>query len=307
MGGLSVWVDLNAVGFVIIQSAVTAELARTGAIHWIRRALLGRRPGPIRVALASGLLSTVLTNDAALIAVGPVVTHGVRRPHRVLLPALIAANSIGAVTPLGNPQNAIVYSHYRLNAWDFLRVQAPVAAALAIPGLAYALLQGGRLPSATGPPPSPKELAAITVSAACLIAHVPLYLWFPPLMLGYAALRPRSIQGVDWVVVALLTTAVLIPHAVQWLGWHVRISDPYLSALLLSQAISNVPTTVILLPGTEDWVGLLHGVTVGGFGTPVASIANIIALRMAGGGLRPYALTQASCLVLGTVAHYVAT
>ncbi len=294
-------------GFVIVQSAVTAELARTGAIHWIRRVLLGRNPGTVRVALASGLLSTVLTNDAALIVVGSVVAHAARRPHRVLLPSLITANSIGAVTPLGNPQNAIVYSHYHLNVWDFLRAQAPIAAALAIPGLAYALFKGERLPSATGPPPSLRELAAISISAACLIAHVPLYLWFPPLMLGYAALRPRSIRGVDWVVVALLTAAVLLPNVVRWLGWHVQVSDPYLSALLLSQAVSNVPATVILLPGTGDWVSLLHGVTVGGFGTPVASIANLIALRMAGGGTRPYVLTQASCLVLGTVAHYVAT
>jgi len=301
---VSVWVDLNAAGFVIIQSAVTAELTRTGAIHRVRQVLLGRCPGPVRVTLATGLLSTVLTNDAALIAIGSLVTHGVRRPHHVLLPALVAANSLGAITPLGNPQNAIIYAHYRVDAREFVATQLPVALALMVPGLVYALLRAESPTPTSGPNPKLPELAAMVMAAACLLMHVPLYWRFPPLLAGYAALRPRAVREVDWVIAVLLTAAILLPHGLRELGWHPRISDPFLGALLMSQVISNVPATVVLAPGTSDWRDLLHGVTVGGFGTPLASIANLIALRMAGGGVRAYVVVQSACLALGTLAHY---
>ncbi len=155
---MSVWVDLNAAGFVIIQSAVTAELTRTGAVCRVHRVLLGRRPGPVRVTLVTGLLSTVPTSDAALIAIGSLVTHGVRRPHHVLLPALVAANSLGAITPLGNPQNVIIYAHYRVDAREFVTTQLPIALALMVPVSCTRTFGRSLPPSHQDPTPSSRGL-----------------------------------------------------------------------------------------------------------------------------------------------------
>ncbi|WP_088336348.1 hypothetical protein [Methanopyrus sp. KOL6] len=83
---MSVLVDLNAVGFVAVQSAVTAEWIRTGAIHRVRRAVLGERAGTVRVMLVTGMLSMLITNDAALIIVLSLLAPGASRPHRVVLP-----------------------------------------------------------------------------------------------------------------------------------------------------------------------------------------------------------------------------
>ena len=54
-----------------------------------------------------------------------------------------------------------------------------------------------------------------------------------------------------------------------------------MAGALLSQAISNVPATIFLNAFTEDWRTLAWAVAVGGFGTAIGSLANLIALRLA--------------------------
>ena len=53
-----------------------------------------------------------------------------------------------------------------------------------------------------------------------------------------------------------------------------------ISSALASQVISNVPAAVLLSGFTGDWRGLLMGVNVGGLGTPIASLASLISLRL---------------------------
>jgi Na+/H+ antiporter NhaD/arsenite permease-like protein len=53
-----------------------------------------------------------------------------------------------------------------------------------------------------------------------------------------------------------------------------------LSALLLSQIISNVPSSILLAPFAFNWQALFYGVTIGGLGTPIASLASIISYKI---------------------------
>ncbi len=302
---MSVWTDLNAVAFVAVQSAVAAEWLRTGAVHTVRRFLFGREAGPLRVALVTGVLAAFLTNDAALIAVLPLVMEARPKGAGVFTyTALAAANSIGAVTPTGNPQNAIVYSHYHVSPAGFLECQVPVCLGLFAPAAVYAVIRdtGTVVSEKGGPKPDPPDVVAIAVAAGCLMAHVPVYLWFPPVMVGYSLVKPGVLKEVDWVVVGFLTGGVLLARLVSHLHLAPHVGGgvwTLLTAVGLSQVISNVPATVVLMPTTRDWRDLLVGVTVGGFGTPVASLANLIALRAARGWLRDYVAVQAACLGAG--------
>ena len=54
--------------------------------------------------------------------------------------------------------------------------------------------------------------------------------------------------------------------------------DPMLASLGVSQVISNVPAATLLSGFTTDWQDLLVGVDIGGFGTPIASMASMISL-----------------------------
>ena len=53
-----------------------------------------------------------------------------------------------------------------------------------------------------------------------------------------------------------------------------------LTAVGTSQIISNVPAAVLLSGFTDNWQALLAGVNIGGLGTPVASLASLITLKL---------------------------
>ena len=54
----------------------------------------------------------------------------------------------------------------------------------------------------------------------------------------------------------------------------------YWAALLASQVVSNVPAALLLSGFTDDARELLLGVDIGGLGTPVASLASLISLKL---------------------------
>ena len=47
-----------------------------------------------------------------------------------------------------------------------------------------------------------------------------------------------------------------------------------------SQVISNVPAAVLLSGFADQWRPLLAGVNIGGLGTPIASLASLITLKL---------------------------
>ena len=53
-----------------------------------------------------------------------------------------------------------------------------------------------------------------------------------------------------------------------------------LTSVATSQIISNVPAAVLLSGFTDNWQELLSGVNIGGLGTPVASLASLITLKL---------------------------
>ena len=53
-----------------------------------------------------------------------------------------------------------------------------------------------------------------------------------------------------------------------------------LTAVGASQIISNVPAAVLLSGFTDSWKLLLSGVNIGGLGTPIASLASLITLKL---------------------------
>ncbi len=54
----------------------------------------------------------------------------------------------------------------------------------------------------------------------------------------------------------------------------------YAAAAILSQGISNVPAAIMLAEFSKDWRALAFGVSVGGFGIAIGSLANLIAVRL---------------------------
>ena len=54
-------------------------------------------------------------------------------------------------------------------------------------------------------------------------------------------------------------------------------------SLFFSQITSNVPAGILMSKFSPNWLSIAYGVNIGGNGTAIASLANLIALRLAGG------------------------
>jgi di/tricarboxylate transporter len=110
-------------------------------------------------------------------------------------------------------------------------------------------------------------------------------------LLVMLVLRPRVLALLDWGLLLLFILMFIDLRLVANLGF-VRESmrglgleqarHLYLAGIAASQVISNVPAAIALAEYSSDWRVIAYGVNVGGFGLVVGSLANLIALRMAG-------------------------
>jgi len=102
----------------------------------------------------------------------------------------------------------------------------------------------------------------------------------PPIL--YALIFDRKALGVDYPLLATFlfffgfadNIKALVSPMIEHSG-HV-----FLFSALTSQAMSNVPATLLFGKFTADWKALLWGVNVGGFGSLFGSLANLIAYRV---------------------------
>ena len=259
---------------------------------------------------ASGLLAAILTNDVALFLVVPFTMLFRRVVALELAPVVVlevaAANLIGAISPLGNPQNLFLFTRGGFDLGGFLASQAPwVAAAAALLFAAVPFTIPRRALDAKPVRAFEVDPLLAGVCLAVLAAEVAsllhaLHHWVPlALSLAGAALLGRRLRDADFSLVfvfAFLFVGIaglergrlyetLNPIAL--FGHQAR--GLVLSGALLSQFVSNVPAAMLLAPaaGTLDgFRALIHGVNSGGCGTPVSSLANLIGAQLfvRGGG-----------------------
>lgn len=283
--------------------AVVAGLQSCGLFALLaHRLLAGRhrvRTLVLLLVLLPFFLSMLVTNDVALITFVPfaiLVLHTIGQ-ERLLLQVIVlqtmAANLGSMATPVGNPQNLFLYSQYQLSAGAFFSAMLPLTLA-SLAGLAALTLS---IPSQTiqvafpeeASTPEPKRLGIyLGLFLLCLLTvfRVLPYGVLTAVVVGSLLLVDRKVLSrVDY---GLLFTFVCffvfagnigaIPEVHDILGGLLE-TNTLLSAVLASQAISNVPAAVLLAGFTQDWRGLLVGVNLGGMGTLIASLASLISFR----------------------------
>ncbi len=270
--------------------------------------------------------SMAFTNDVSLIIFVPLAISIFKeaRALRLVIPVLtwqtIAANLGSMLTPIGNPQNLFIYSHYEMNLWEFLQITAPItwlsAALLYLASFTLTdrplLLHWG-----TGEKlPRGKIGLLLFLFLLCLLnvlRILPISYLLLAVVPAIFLLDRKLFFAVDYkllflflflfIAVGNLTHIPGLSEAPrEWVRGH-----EFWAALLLSQVISNVPATVMLSPYTDDYTALLLGVNVGGLGTLIASMASLISfkayLSMRFHWTRPYLLvfTGANLLFLAVL------
>ncbi len=245
-------------------------------------------------------LSMVVTNDVALIIIVPFTINALSKTSvprsfkiKTIVLETIAANLGSMTTPFGNPQNLFLYSHYSFGAKDFFLSVLPYAAVSFLLLWLFTLL--GKSEKITAPNKSFQKTdkeRLILYSAlliVCILSVVRIIHFALAGMVTLCILIIKDKEILRKNDYCLLLTFVCFfvfsgnlgrIDAVNTFLKDVLEKSTLITSLLTSQIISNVPSAVLLAPFTSSREALLAGVNIGGLGTPVASLASLISLKL---------------------------
>lgn len=289
-------VDLLLVLFALLVAVEVLRVA--GWLDLAVAATVARfthtRPFAIALIALSGALASLVTNDVTLFLVIPFTVAASRVSDFDLEDAVIleilATNLLGCLTPLGNPQNLFLFHQSGWSAAAFVRTMLPFVGVSAAGLLAAVFLLGPSRPlvktTIVLPPRNPLAGAAGAVCFALVLLEIARLTSAWPaaiaaLLAALIFLRRRALD-VDYSIVPLFLFAFIDVEGLRSL--HVYQFMPrslYWSSVGLSQVISNVPAAVLLAPiARGNWRALLYGVSAGGCGTIIASLANLLGWRI---------------------------
>lgn len=307
---------LKVIGFFNLLATKSLSLATTP-----RRLLL-------LVIVATAVSSAFLVNDAVVLLFTPIVIQACRARKVNPVPYLIAeamASNIGSTTTIvGNPQNMLIGITSGISFARFFLYLLPVSvlSTIVLIFVMYffygkALKQGFGTFSdapADGQPYDAKPIRRLApILVLVMIAFFLSSLFkveIPLIALGCAALvlvvgqvKPSNIiKEVDWVLLLFFAGLFIViegAHKAGVLDVFIEsvVITPNLAGIasisvistLVSQLVSNVPLTMLLLPilknvpGDTLWIALAAGSTLGGNLTIIGAVANIIVVE---GGAR---------------------
>ncbi len=306
------------IGFIHAETIATLAgllvlvraLEMSGALLALGQWLLQRLRSPLALASVltafAAVLAMFVTNDVALFIVVPLILTLRCLPlevqGRLVVFAALAVNVGSALTPIGNPQNLYLWRRFEVDFAEFVMAMAPLVLTLflALAVLVWLAFRGASS-LVYAPPLSAgkaqmrvgwRQAALAVLGMIALVAATEMGLGVATsivLIALMAIARPAVLRGVDWllllvfalmfVVMGMLARLAVVQDAMHPL-LHLPLGA-FFAAVLSSQVVSNVPATILLVPFIDcDWPSLAWGVTVGGFGTAVGSLANLIAMRL---------------------------
>lgn len=294
---------ITLTGLLLLSKGIEGS----GYFDWLGRRLLTRLHSERAIALllvgASLPLAALLTNDVALFIVVPLTLTLKKLANlavtRLIILEALAVNVGSLLTPIGNPQNILLWGHSGWGFWTFTGAMLPLAALLSVLLLTLTLFTTPRrqlcLPTFT---------AAGNLRRRQLGSCLALYPFFiiaidagqalaglAVLLAALLYLAPTTLRRIDWPLLMVFITMFIDVRLLTSLPALADLSQRaaamqglplYLSAIVLSQTISNVPATILLLGIQPASLTLAYAVNIGGFGLALGSMANLIALRMAG-------------------------
>lgn len=297
------YIDFRVLALLFCLMAVVSGTQKAGLFIYLSKRLLSITKNLRQTSLVLVLLcffsSMLITNDVALITFVPLAIAILSEisPKKIIFVVVmqtVAANLGSMLTPMGNPQNLFLTSFYNISMFNFLKIVAPVALlSLALIVITVCLGKNEKPLQAESKIQISLDKNAILVYlilfAVCLLTVVNILNW--KITLGIVCiilfLKDKSIfKAVDY---SLLFTFVSFFIFVGNIG-NIDSLRTFISSLLIghelifsvaiSQIISNVPAALMLSSFTDNFTALVLGTNIGGLGTPVASLASIISLKL---------------------------
>lgn len=298
------YIDLKVLCLLFCLMTVVAGFQSCGVFHWLALQLLKKSKNGRILSLVLVMLpffsSMLVTNDVALLTFVPftiLLLEQINCP-KAIIPLLvlqtIAANLGSMATPVGNPQNLFLYSAYNLSAGNFFSAVLPLTffSFICLAAVSFPVLPGKLPKIALGRQSisAPTHLLVYGVLfVLCLltvfrVVHFAITTALVILVVSF--IHPALLKKPDYALLATFVCFFIVSGnlgKIQSIRQSLALlleKNTLVTATLTSQVISNVPAAVLLSGFTEDWYRLLQGVNIGGLGTPVASLASLITLKL---------------------------
>ena len=298
------YIDFRVLCLLLCLMAVVAGFKSVGAFQWLTCQLLGKIQSGRALALTLVLLpffcSMLVTNDVALLVFVP-FTLGLLSQlgyTGAIIPILVlqtvAANLGSMATPVGNPQNLFLYAAFELGAGEFFGVVLPLTAVslvfLSIASLPVLPKQLPRQKLEDAKISSGKQLILYGALFGLCLLTVFRVVAYPITTVIIVALlfivNRKLLKEIDYMLLLTFVCFFVVSEnlgrvdAVREFLQNLLGKNTLLTAVGASQVISNVPAAVLLSGFTNQWEALLAGVNIGGLGTPIASLASLITLKL---------------------------
>lgn len=298
------YIDLRVLAILFVMMLIVSELSSIGTFDILTNKLLSKihssRPVSLVLVWLSFFMGMILTNDVTLVTLVPfaitLMKHiGDRKSLTFTLILMTVATNLGSMqTPIGNPQNIYLYTHYGMEIVPFTKLLLPYSSAsLVLVTIAVFLLcRDNKIVREkndnTKKIPVLKLILCIAlfgVSFLVVLRVIHFLIILSVVTMTMLVIDRKAFKGVDYT---LLITFVFFFIFVGNMGRIGYINDlisgivgrsPVLTSILLSQVISNVPASLLLSAFTSNGEALVIGTNLGGLGTLIASMASLITYK----------------------------
>ena len=297
------YIDWETLALLLALMIVMAGFKALGLFQWLGEMLLSRtkssRSVSLTLVMACFFSAMAITNDVALITFVPFALETLRmaKLEESIVPVVVlqtvAANLGSMVTPIGNPQNIYLYFQSGLGMVDFLRLTGPYAVFALI--LLTAFCFAGKKKQVSYAPEgksgfgfSPRLLIYCAMFILCLVSlgkTIPVELAALIVVAVTLLTDRRTLKNVDYGLLFTFIGFFIFVGNMGRIDWfsnaiaYVLEGHELLVTVAISQVISNVPATLLLAGFTQNWPVLIVGSNLGGLGTLIASMANLISYK----------------------------
>ncbi len=244
----------------------------------------------------TAMMAPFVTNDVALIVVVP-LTLSVAEisgfdPMWTIIFESVVANVTSSITPFGNPQNIYLYTHYTTPPLDFMEITLKFAV-VALPMVIVSVFftKNGPLKKDFKKNEIEKRwwiyIAFLALMIFAIMRAVNVY-FAGLLIVSYILFFDRALlRKVDYFLLGTFVAFFIFSGDITSATFFKEFGrlfsegkNVFVISSLASQMISNVPSAIIFSHFTTQWRSLLLGVSVGGLGTIIASLSNLIAFSI---------------------------
>ncbi|MBC6388651.1 carboxylate transporter [Lactobacillus kunkeei] len=295
-------IDLDTIIILFNLMLIISLVKRAKILAYISNSIINHvqttRQITAYITITSFVLSMFVTNDVSIITLVPLyllIAKKLRLP--LVYPTVlitIAANLGSAFTPIGNPQNVFLVEFYHISIKTFFANSFVLLILGLLSLLVLILLSENKQLQKTATESIEVNLMhllmIIGLFILVLLAQFSVFsIWLDTIITVVVVemFSPKSIADVDYsllfsfvfffLIVGMLSRIDLIVALIhQFMDNRVHT---YITSIITSQFISNVPSAVLLSKFSADFTSIYYGVSIGGLGTLVASLANLLAYK----------------------------